>query len=604
LGNEDIDNHHALNRIKEVPNIKSKLPGLAALRKGHILAAASGLLLFLCFFGLTQTYSRLFISFHPPFSNSSLGEVYLWLGSIIFLFPAACLLGYGAGPWLAPRLARAWKSLEEMSRKDQMIILVALSMIFLALARILHALVLLDFPITDDEYAARFGGQVLAMGKFRAPCPEPFAAFPQLFLIAKDGWVACKDWIGSQLGWAVAEITRTGALFFAFAAAVPALFLALIMRRRLSMGYGVAALVLFVCSPMALALSITTHAHLLSRAMLAVTIFLYIGAEEKKKFLPWLWTGLAAGLGFLCRPFETGFILLPLFLYVGVRSFTGNRKEWLPVGGLLTGGLGPLIVFGLHNWLLQGNILLPAYFASNDPAMMAAGSSLWTRFGANTSYNLLMLAIWFLGPAGILLASLGVFRDTFTRLMGLGVVSVLAAGLLHDNYGLHIVGPIHYSECAVPLVILAVHGIDELRRRLATRKGAFATLGCILVSILVLELGTFNLWNFRALNRQATIQSYIYGFIQENLDQRGVEKAVILAPQFGSLWSRNASFRNIGSFVFEWRRVRPDLQDKVMILHGIPNASEVLKKKFPDRPFFWIGNIDKPPFFELTPIVP
>jgi hypothetical protein len=580
------------------------LPGPPVFRKGHFLAAASGIFLFLCFFGLTQTYSRLFISFHPPFSNSSLGEVYLWLGSIIFLFPAACLLGYGAGPWLAPRLVRAWKGLEEMGRKDQVVALIALSLIFLAVARILHALVLHGFPITDDEYAARFGGQVLAMGKFRAPCPEPFAAFPQLFLIAKDGWVACKDWIGSQLGWAVAEITRTGALFFAFAAAVPAFFLAFIMRRRLSMGYGVAALVLFVCSPMALALSMTTHAHLLSRAMLAVTLFLYLVAEEKKKFLPWFWTGLAAGLGFLCRPFETAFILLPLFLFIGVRSFSRGHKKWLPVCGLLAGGLGPLIVFGLHNWLLQGNILLPAYFAANDPATIVAGSSLWTKFGANTSYNLLMLAIWFLGPVGLVLASLGVFRDTFTRLMGLGIVSILLAGLLHDNYGLHIVGPIHYSECAVPLVILAVHGIDALRRRLATKKAAFAVMGCVLVSILVLELGTFNLWNFRALNRQAMIQSYIYGFIQEDLGRRGVEKAIILAPQFGSLWSRNANFRNIGSFVFEWRRVRPDLKDRIMILQAGPNIVDDLRKKFPDREFFWIGNIDKPPFFEVVPIVP
>ena len=67
---------------------------------------------------------------------------------------------------------------------------------------------------------------------------------------------------------------------------------------------------------------------------------------------------------------------------------------------------------------------------------------------------------------------------------------------------------------------------------LAIKKGAFTTVGCVLVSILVLELGTFNLWNFRALNRQAMIQSYIYGFIQENLNGRGVEKAVILAEYF------------------------------------------------------------------------
>jgi hypothetical protein len=80
---------------KETPNMNSLLPGPPVFRKGHLLAAVSGIFLFLCFFGLTQTYSRLFISFHPPFSNSSLGETYVWLGSLLFLFPAACLIGYG-----------------------------------------------------------------------------------------------------------------------------------------------------------------------------------------------------------------------------------------------------------------------------------------------------------------------------------------------------------------------------------------------------------------------------------------------------------------------------------------------------------------------------
>ena len=122
--NEIIDNRHVLNRIKEVPDMNSLPPGSPVFRKGHFLAAASGIFLFLCFFGLTQTYSRLFISFHPPFSNSSLGETYLWLGSLLFLFPAACLIGYGTGPWLGPRLARSWKSLEEMSCKDQVNILI------------------------------------------------------------------------------------------------------------------------------------------------------------------------------------------------------------------------------------------------------------------------------------------------------------------------------------------------------------------------------------------------------------------------------------------------------------------------------------------------
>ena len=48
--------------------------------------------------------------------------------------------------------------------------------------------------------------------------------------------------------------------------------------------------------------------------------------------------------------------------------------------------------------------------------------------------------------------------DHFTRLLGLGVLTDLLLALFHTNMGLHSVGPIHYSECAVPLTVIAVHG--------------------------------------------------------------------------------------------------------------------------------------------------
>src|SRR6266446_7459990 len=91
-------------------------------------------------------------------------------------------------------------------------------------------------------------------------------------------------------------------------------------------------------------------------------------------------------------------------------------------------------------------------------------NALWFRFGANMAYNTFMLAIWFLGPLGILLFTAGVMTDRFTRLLGLGVFTGLCLTLLHTNMGLHSVGPIHYSECAVPLTIIAVHGLATILR--------------------------------------------------------------------------------------------------------------------------------------------
>ena len=112
----------------------------------------------------------------------------------------------------------------------------------------------------------------------------------------------------------------------------------------------------------------------------------------------------------------------------------------------------------------------------------------------------------------------------------------------------------------------------------------------------------FNFWQCHALNPQALIQNYVYGFIENGLREAGVDKAVILAPQFGCLWLANEYFRSIGSWVFEWRRARPDLSDKILILHDLPNVEQELRKQFPDRPFFRLRNSPKAPYLELTPL--
>ena len=65
-----------------------------------------------------------------------------------------------------------------------------------------------------------------------------------------------------------------------------------------------------------------------------------------------------------------------------------------------------------------------------------------------------------------------------------------------------------------------------------------------------------------------------------------MDKALILAPQFGSLWVANDYFRSIGSWVFEWRRAKPDLSDKTLILHDLPNVEQKLRAAILQPPVF------------------
>ncbi len=334
----------------------------------------------------------------------------------------------------------------------------------------------------------------------------------------------------------------------------------------------------------------------LSRATISVALLFYFLAKDKQSWPLWILTGLATGISFCVRPIETTFLLLPLGVATVVPVFTKKTRVARPVLGLLIGCLLPLALFFLYNFLITGDALFPPRFSAEGPAQTLMRGSLWNRFGANTSYNVFMLAIWFLGPLGILLIGFGLLADKFTRLLSLGVGAMLAAGLFHDNQGLHVVGPIHYSECVVPLIIIAVYGLVGIKEKLRRRKISFLIPASILVCVLVLGLGIFNFWQCQALNRQALIQNYVYGFIENSLQEKKVDKALILAPQFGSLWVANDYFRSIGSWVFEWRRAKPDLSDKTLILHDLPNVEEKLRAAILRPPVFpTCGTLSRPP---------
>jgi hypothetical protein len=220
---------------------------------------------------------------------------------------------------------------------------------------------------------------------------------------------------------------------------------------------------------------------------------------------------------------------------------------------------------------------------------------IWNRFGTNTGYNLLMLSVWFLGPLGIALVAAGVLVDRFTKLLGLGVLSVLLLGLLHDDHGIHAVGPIHYSECAVPLTFISVAGLkrlaDWLRNHgLDTR----APTCCVLLATLV-GLGTFNLWNSLALREQAQIQHGVYGFLEAS----GIGNAVVLGDQFAQTWSQIPEYQSVGSWVFEWRPPRPDFSDDILIFHASKGAKRELAAAFPDRTLFRLTAHDTRPLLRL-----
>jgi hypothetical protein len=213
-----------------------------------------------------------------------------------------------------------------------------------------------------------------------------------------------------------------------------------------------------------------------------------------------------------------------------------------------------------------------------------------------------MLAVWFLGPLGIILVGLGATTNRFTKMLGLGVLAALFAGCFHDNHGIHVVGPIHYSEAAVPLAVIAAYGLKRLRDKLKGLGVSFAVPAAAAVAVLVVNLGIFNAWHGVALNHQAQIQSFVYGYLDGTLDKPGAPDSVVLAPQFARVWLSNPYFRAVGSYVFEWRRAKPDLSDRILIVYDKPGVEEKLRARFPGRSFYRLQATQEVPFLKIEPI--
>ncbi len=305
------------------------------------------------------------------------------------------------------------------------------------------------------------------------------------------------------------------------------------------------------------------------------------------------------GVTFLCRPLEAVFLSAPLVLWVLVQRLRRAPHYRSAPAGLALGFLPAVALFFWYCYAMTGNPLLPPRFAAN--AVDVTSVSLWNRLGDNLSYNVLMLALWFLGPVGLLLIAAGVLADRFTRVLGMSVAADLCLALFHDNSGLHIVGPIHYSECAVPLAVVATAGLARLVGAVSEDPAGPRFRGALTVA-LTLGLGTFTLLEASALRQQARLQRDIYQAVERAVHDSAGRRAVMLTPWFFAVVNAFPDMRELGTWVHDWRRPRVDLEDRVLYLRDVPEVEPALRTTFRDRSFFRLQLLAASPFVLVVPL--
>jgi 4-amino-4-deoxy-L-arabinose transferase-like glycosyltransferase len=395
--------------------------------------------------------------------------------------------------------------------------------------------------------------------------------------------------------------------------------IAFVARRYLNLRWTALAIAIYLFSPQALTLSLSSHGHLLSRAFLSLALWAFVekteGAKPRRSaFL----LGLFTGLGVISRPYELLMLLLPFYISIVVATFRRPKEEFPLLAFLVLGALGPMVIMAWYNLQTTGDIwtgtrglplfkelTFPGYEAlknQTDPSL--SFEVLWRRLGGNLTNNLLGVWMWFYAPLGGVLVLLGIFQNNLSKLMGWGLLACFLMALFHDNYGIHLVGPINYSECLPFLPLLAAFGTKRIFESGRAQIPRIAEhIGVTLTALLLCSF-VFVFINWRGLRSQASLHQSTYDFVDGGisyfLGPESEAKVIVLVGQYIGYAAVLPDFQEAGTYVYEWRIPRPDHSERVIFLRDDPTTLDKVRSTFPDRKLIRMKPSQKAPYREMS----
>jgi hypothetical protein len=526
------------------------------------------------------------------------------------IFPAAALLGIAALTWFSGVGARVGDELERMRRRDAWVATLSLGCFVMGVSRVLMLFVAREQPVSDHESVARFGGQLLALGKFSVEAPPFFdVLFPRTLLHFADGQVAGSEWLGVELAWAVAEVTRLGPFLFAAANGVSVGAIAVISARWLGPRYAALPVLVFLTSPMVLASGATADGHVLSRGLLALTVALAHGGRHlastpgiRPLASPrWFAVGLCAGLALVTSPFEAVGALLPFAAVACVRAArSGAEGTRVALGTVVFGAMFPLAALLVQQAAVTGHFWLPTRFSPHVidriPFLAESISQTLLELGS-------MGALWFWGPLGLLLAWYGARAmpgatggvDHFGPLLAWSAAGVCLGGLFAPTHSVAQAGPLAFAEAAVPLSLLAARGVlranAAARERWPVLRRRFAGALPLVPAVVALAMSSlvFALWNMAELRRAQKVHETVNTIF----DRPDLPRSVVLAPPYAEFRNSFDDFRDQESAITSWRRARPDLTERAVILEYGPHSIDALRAAFPGRKIMRLHRVDR-----------
>jgi len=549
----------------------------------RIKPIAAGLVLFAAHFSLAQAVGFV-AQLGQAFHFVSWREAMFWMSHYALAVPGLLLIAYGLAPRLGKLLNGLWSNSSGFGSGRWQVVALGYGLLLFAVAMGGRHYLLLDQPLTDDESAVAFGGQMIAAGQLRVPTPQPKDALKLLFVYERDGYTSAMDFPGALFFDALSRVSGTGGVLYALLAAFSGVALAGAGGLLGGRAGALSCAALWLLSPMVGVMSMTHHSHLLSRSLLALALpcYLYLALDAgRRRTLAGGLLGLLAGLAFLTRPVEAACLLTPAALHLGTLAWQRREYRRPLLAAALAWGVMAL-VFAWYNQQITGSWWLQARFAAGASSQTGQQLDVAQRLGLNLGFNVGMLSVYLLGPLGCALIWLGLAkRSAVAATLGWGVVLNLLVALAHDDTGIHLVGPIHYSEAAAPLILIATLGLLALFDLLANNR-RLRTVGASLLVAYGFGLVIFTATHGLTLRAQAALAQLPLG----NLEQVTVRPALLIAEPPYLLWEKRPDlYDDVRSWRLRFPHPDPWLRDDVLVVYPSIEAPRLVAQ-FPDRAYY------------------
>jgi hypothetical protein len=405
-------------------------------------------------------------------------------GMLAALFFAGAFAAASRGPW-------ASKLLCQLRDTSDSSLLLALSLIGFLIPFLIHWRVLLGADIADDESAYRFMSEVLVSGRLYAESPPMKLFFDRAFMI-NDGKLYSQYFLGWPAllapGVAVGTPGLMNPLYSALT--VPPIYLTL--RRLSGRRCAMIGAVIFLSAPLLQLAAATQLSH--TSCLFALAWASYFTTRIHTGDTRW-WShaALAASfsIAFFIRPTTALGIGLPLLgIWLNSISNLQGRTRWSAVGAFVLPAMAFAAAFLAVNTFQNGSPTYVAYqravdYARENGFRFAAWEgfpkerTVAFAFGAidtaasRTGVSLTRLNYALFGwPLAFVFLPFAGWRSSRSWIAWCMLIGFIVLHAYMRDAGIDTIGPVHYLELSLPMILLTALGITRLTSWLRALRSA------------------------------------------------------------------------------------------------------------------------------------